>query len=340
MRILAPIMGIHGSLRKNWFLIGLLSAVGLAFATPGLGATLNPSGWTTRIIVIVLFLIAGFILPSERIKSGLAQYKLHVFLQLFIFGFIPVYFWLTARLFTAYLDGLLVYGMLALAVLPTTVSTCVVFTQTTGGNTVGALFNSALSNVVGIFLSPLLLSLFLAGSSAALPAENVLGTLQSLLLTMFLPVAAGQALHLRFQETAHRIRKKLSEASSALILLIVYITISSISDNLEFVGMLPELPVPFVFLAATHLLFVASAYYGAKSIGLSRKDRITAMFVGPEKTMAMGVPLLTVYFVGRPDLLAVALLPLLFYHPFQLLTGGVLRSLPALRPAPETGNAP
>ncbi len=328
-------MNVIVFIRRNWFLLGLLAAVSFGFATPGFGNTLNPDGQTTRAVVVVLFLIAGFILPSERIRSGLAQYKLHVFLQLFIFVFIPAYFWLTARFFTGYLDGLLVYGMFALAVLPTTVSTCVVFTQTTGGNTVGALFNSALSNVVGIFLSPLLLSLFLAGSPAALPAENILGTLQSLVLTMFVPVAIGQGLHLRFRETAQRIRKKLSEASSALILFIVYVTISGISDNLEFLDMLPALPVPFLFLAVTHLFFVAVAYFGAQALGLPRNDRISAMFVGPEKTMAMGVPLLTVYFTGRPDLLAIALLPLLFYHPFQLLTGGIIRSLPAFRPAPD-----
>lgn len=332
-------MNISSFARKNWFLLGLVAAVVLGFATPGLGNTLNPAGASTRLMVVALFFIAGFTLPSERIRSGLAHYRLHVYLQVFVFVIVPLYFLLTARFFSTYLDGFLVYGLYALAVLPTTVSTCVVFTQATGGNTVGALFNAALANVAGIFVSPLLLSLFLAGSTAALPAGEMLGTLQSLVLSMLLPVVAGQIVHVRFRELAHRKRAIFSNTSSALILIIVYITISSTADNPEFLGMLSQLPVPFAFLAATHILLVAAAFYGARVFRFSLADQICAMYVGPQKTMAMGVPLLSVYFAGSPDILAVALLPLLFYHPFQLLIAGVLRGLPAFRSAAESGIA-
>ncbi|MFP4510573.1 MAG: bile acid:sodium symporter family protein [Spirochaetaceae bacterium] len=332
-------MNISTWMRKNWFLLGLVSALVLGFATPGLGDTLDPGGATTRTIVIALFFIAGFTLPSEQIRRGLTHYRLHLYLQIFVFVVVPLYFFLTARLFTVYLDGILVYGLYALAVLPTTISTCVVFTQATGGNTVGALFNAAFSNIAGIFVSPLLLSLFLAGSTAALPAGEMLGTLHSLVLSMLVPVVAGQVLHVRFRDVAHRTRTVFSNISNALILVIVYTTISGTADNPEFLGMLSQLPVPFAFLAVTHLLLVAAAFYGARVVGFSRGDQICAMYVGPQKTLAMGVPLLTVYFAGNPDILAVALLPLLFYHPFQLLVAGVLRGLPAFRSAPEAGIA-
>lgn len=323
----------YQSLTKNWFLLGLLFALILGIVFPGAAALLNPNGATITGVVIALFLVAGFTLPAEQIKGGIANFKLHAYVQLFIFGIIPLYFFATAPLFRDYLDGYLVYGIYALAVLPTTISTCVVFTQTTGGNTFGALFNSAIANVAGIFLSPLLLSLFLAGSGAALPAEEVIAVLLTLTYTMLIPIGIGQILRLRFTETARRVKKRLSEASSSLVLVIVFLTISRTASDPSFLGRLPQLGVPFLFLAASHVFLVALAYFGARLIGLSWEDRVCVIYTAPQKTMAMGIPLLTVYFAARPEVLGLALFPLLFYHPFQLMTAGVIRGLPAFRRA-------
>ena len=319
-------MNVARSVRKNWFFIGLFGTLFCGILLPGLGKTLNPDGYTTKVIVFVLFLITGFILPSEQITSGLKNYRLHVFLQLFIFGFIPLYFFLTSRFFSGYLNGNLAIGLYALAVLPTTISTCVVFTQTTGGNSVGAIFNSAFANMAGIFISPLLLSLFLSGTKAALPLKEILPILESLVITMLLPILLGQYFRRGHATAADRGRKRLSEGSSALILLIVFITISTTAANKGFLGMLPQLAVPFSFLAASHLLFIFILYKGSSLMRFSREDRICAIYVGPQKTIAMGVPLLSVFFASRPELLALAVLPLLFYHPFQLFVAGILRS--------------
>jgi len=319
-------MSLARAVRKNWFFIGLFGTLFCGILLPGLGKTLNPDGYTTKVIVFVLFLITGFILPSEQIRSGLKNYRLHVFLQLFIFGFIPLYFFLTARFFDGYLGGNLVIGFYALAVLPTTISTCVVFTQTTGGNSVGAIFNSAFANVAGIFVSPLLLSLLLSGTRAALPLKEILPILQSLVLTMLLPILLGQYLRRRYAAAADRNRKRLSDDSSALILLIVFITISTTAANQGFLGMLLQLAIPFSFLAASHLFFIFVLYKGSRLLNFSREDCICAIYVGPQKTIAMGVPLLSVFFASQPELLALAVVPLLFYHPFQLFVAGILRS--------------
>ena len=319
-------MNLARSIKKNWFFLGLLGTLLSGILLPGFGKTLNPGGYTIKAIVFVLFLITGFILPSEQIKSGLRNYKLHVFLQFFIFGFIPLYFFLAARFFSGYLNGSLAIGFYALAVLPTTISTCVIFTQTTGGNSVGAIFNSAFSNVAGIFVSPLLLSLFLSGTGSALPLKEILPIVQSLVITMLLPLFLGQYLRRAHAALADRNRKRFSDGSSALILLIVFITISTTAANQGFLGMLSQLAMPFSFLAASHLFFILLLYQGSRFLKFSREDRICAVFVGPQKTIAMGVPLLSVFFSSRPDLLGLAVVPLLFYHPFQLFIAGIVRS--------------
>jgi len=52
-------------------------------------------------------------------------------------------------------------------------------------------------------------------------------------------------------------------------------------------------------------------------------DRIAAFFCSVKKTLAMGVPLARLIFGPSADLRLI-LLPIMFYHPFQLLVCGLL----------------
>ena len=55
-------------------------------------------------------------------------------------------------------------GFLYLCVLPSTVSTSVVLTEVARGNTSGAMFNAALSNILGVMFTPLLVRLLMQAS--------------------------------------------------------------------------------------------------------------------------------------------------------------------------------
>jgi sodium/bile acid cotransporter 7 len=57
--------------------------------------------------------------------------------------------------------------------------------------------------------------------------------------------------------------------------------------------------------------------------GLNREDGIAAYFCSVKKTLAMGVPLAVLIFGERSDL-PLLLLPIMFYHPVQLLLNGLL----------------
>jgi len=57
-----------------------------------------------------------------------------------------------------------------------------------------------------------------------------------------------------------------------------------------------------------------------------RENLISAMFAAPQKTLSLGVPLISAYFARSPQTLGLALLPLLLYHPWQLLIAGLLRN--------------
>ena len=309
--------------RKNWFLLGLVVAMVTGFLLAERGQLLNPGGWTNRVIVIVLFLITGLKLPSDRIKQDLATPRLHVFLQLFIFVLVPLYFLTAIPLFGNAMDGQLLVGIFALAVLPTAVSSCIVFTQSANGNVVASVFNASLANTVGIFLSPVLLSLLLSSSGRALPTSQLLSTLQSLVLNMLVPIVVGQLARIRLREWASRNSKKLGVVSNALILTVVVFAFARTGANPDVATYAPDLIGPFFYLTGSHLLLVALAYLGTRLLKLNRKDTITTLFVAPEKTLALGAPLLTIFFEGQ-DILGVALLPLVIYHPWQLFVAGIM----------------
>lgn len=65
-------------LKKYWFLLGILCALLSGYFFYHIGTALNPGSVVSTGIIIVLFFIAGITLPSEAIKSGLKEYKLHI----------------------------------------------------------------------------------------------------------------------------------------------------------------------------------------------------------------------------------------------------------------------
>jgi solute carrier family 10 (sodium/bile acid cotransporter), member 7 len=63
--------------------------------------------------------------------------------------------------------------------------------------------------------------------------------------------------------------------------------------------------------------------FAADALGFSREDKIAAMFCGSKKTLASGVPMSKLIFAGNPGL-GLILLPIMIYHPLQLVICGFL----------------
>jgi sodium/bile acid cotransporter 7 len=320
-----PIMALQW-VRRNWFLLGILAALLLGFLLPGIELVLNRGGLARTALIVLLFLISGFTLPSEAISRGLRDYRMHLYVQAFIFLFIPGFFLLTTLPFRSVWDHQLYTGVFAVAVLPTTISSCIVFTQISGGNVMGTMFNAALANIVGVIVSPLLLSLLIRGSGEPLPAAEVLKILRNLSLQMLVPIACGQILRRFFQQIAMKQKKRLSVASNIFILFILFFAFSKTARNPDFVGNLIAMLGPFTYLATAHILLLLAAYAGARLLRFSRENTISVLYAAPQKTLAVGVPLISTYFAATPEVLGLALLPLVFYHAWQLLVAGFVKS--------------
>ena len=308
---------------RNYFILGILSAViaGSIFSKSLI--YLNPDGTTVMVLVVVLFLVQGFKLPTENIITGLTNYRLHLFTQGFIFIINPVYFFILMKIFSPFIDSRFVIGIYALSTLPTSVSSCTVFTSNAGGNVPGTMFNAALSNISGVFISPLLISLLLSTSGQGLPADEVIRILINLFVKIVLPIIAGQVLRQYVKKFAEKNKKKLNLLSNIIILLILLFAIAG-SGKMFTPEKLKIFIFPIVILIFSYPFILFLVSFSGRIIGFNREDRISSIFAGSQKTLAMGMPLLATYFASKPELIGYAVMPILFYQPYQLIICALL----------------
>ncbi len=317
-------------LKRNWFVCGIFCVVALALGVPRLGVALNAAGVLPAAAVVAIFVLSGLSLPSGSLRKGIRNVRVHLFLQLFIFVVTPAYFFATSGWLADAIGGRLLWGVYALAVFPTTISSCIVLTQMARGNAATAIFNAVLANVLGVFVSPVLLTLLLSRAGQALPAEEVLRIFLNLALKVLLPFAGGQLLRLRLCDFADRHKKRFSVVGGGLVLLIVFLAFSRTAGSDVLRDNAARLPVPFAYLAGSNVLLMVLAFGGARLCGFSRRDVTAVLFTAPQKTLAMGIPLLSTYFASQPEVLGIAILPSLFYHPWQLFTAGLARRFVAV----------
>lgn len=316
--------------KKQWFIIALIASVALGVLFPQV-SSLNKGGWITTTIVALVFLGMGFTLPSESLIAGLGKWKLHLFIQFYIFLFIPAFFILSLSFFKELISTELYIGLLALAVLPTTISTCTVFTQISRGDVVLTLFNASFSNLIGVFISPLLLSLLLREVGRTMPLSVLVGIITGLALKMVLPLVAGQMLRFIFLKTTAKLQRVIGIISNIMILTIVFFTLAKSASTPLLGESMGLMLIPVIYLIVVHFLLILISLCFSRLFKLTGSETISVMYTTPQKTLAMGIPLLSAYFADDPLVLGIAILPLLFYHPWELLISGVLKSLPIVR---------
>lgn len=305
----------------------------LAFVVPGLGATGGPLApqVTTRVGVAVIFLLQGLALPPAALRQGAMRWRLHLATQLFIFAAFPAAVLLLDMLVGARLPADMRTGFIFLALLPTTISTCVVLTAAAGGNVSGALFNAAFSNIAGVVITPLLAALVLdvrGETAGVLPMISQVGAL------LLAPLALGQLLRPLVRRVWEPDRQRLGNVSNSIILFIIFCAFADSVHGGAFAGdaALQALGI----LAGTILLFALATLAAAalgRQLRLDSGDRLALLFCAPHKTLAAGVPMAQVLFASDPAL-GVILLPLIIYHVVQLVAGAALATTDRRGPAP------
>lgn len=314
------------------FLLSMLGAIALALAFPLIGASTGPlhMGEITTIGVGLVFFLHGASLSTERLREGAGHWRLHLFVQTstyVVFGLIGVAVSLLAR---GLLPQTLLNGFFYLCVLPSTVTSSVALTAVARGNVAGAVFNATLSSLIGMVLTPLLISLWLDTRGHGLSLETQIFDIARELL---LPFAVGHLLHHRLGPWLQRHKRGTGIADRGVVVLIVY---NAFCDSTS-AGLWHQYSalalIGIAAMSATLLGFVLSlTTFASRRFGFNKEDEIAAVFCGSKKSLAVGAPMAKLLFAGSPSL-GLIVLPLIIYHQTQLFVCSMMARRYALRPA-------
>jgi sodium/bile acid cotransporter 7 len=308
MAWLAPVRS-----RIDPFLAAILATVAIAFLMPARGEAASTVGWLTDIAIALLFFMHGARLSPQAAFLGARHWRLHMMVFLSTFVLFPLLglaaHWLAPGLLPAPLWA----GLILLTALPSTVQASIAFTSVAGGNVPAALCSASASNLLGVFITPVIAGLLLTGHGADLSARSIL----TLALQLLLPFAAGQLLRPWIGDLVTRHARVLKGVDYGSILLIVYSAFSHGVVN----GIWHQVDALQLFVlalidAALLATVIAILTFASRWLGFSRADQITIVFCGSKKSLASGLPIATVLFAGHVGLV---ILPVMVFHQIQLM---------------------
>lgn len=319
----------------DWFLCGMFLATFLAWLFPGFGRSGGAmhAEYVINVGVFLVFFLHGINLSSEQIGLGLKNGRLHLMVQGFTFVVFPLLWWLADKLIGSYLPALLMLGFFYLCALPSTISSSVALTGSAGGNVPAAILNASLSSVLGIFITPWLVSLVVGSGSNGIDLGATLLDLCALLL---LPLVLGQLLRPWLGRFFARHKRYTNIMDKVVILLLVYAAFcnSMVSGMWQQQGssvLITALLGSALLLAVILWLTTRSAH----ALGLSPADEVAAVFCASKKSLAAGAPMAALIFGAHPGL-GLILLPIMIYHPLQLIVCSIMAEHYANRPVPAT----
>lgn len=314
------------SLKANWFLYGILFVITMAKLSPGLGmkgGPLKPEITIKYIAVSTIFFNSGLSLKTDELTAALKQVKVHLFVQLFTFTIIPTFiFMLIKFLYLTSINTSLLQGLTVLSCMPPPVSSAVILTKAVGGNEAAAIFNSAFGSFLGIFVSPMLL-LVMMGDSGDVPIGKVMKTLT---MTVVVPIVVGQLLRRqdRVKSWLASAQPPFGQIGKGILLMIIYSTFcdtfGSGDLNVDFNSLISIILV----VICMQLIFIGATFYVSSRSGMySPEDTVCIMFCSTHKSLTLGIPMLKIIYAGSSALSFLSI-PLLVYHPTQILLGGLL----------------
>jgi len=289
----------------------------LAYLIPGIGKegeTIELK-YVIRYGIALLFFFYGLRLNLEKIRRDISNWRIHVVIQSITYILFPLVVLSFYPFFAGTENEILWLSVFFLSVLPSTVSSSVVMVSIAEGNVTSAIFNASISGIIGIFITPLWLSLFWNKNNGSLDFGSVL---INLILQIMVPLIAGLLLHNFWGTWATRNKKRLSLFDKSVILLIVYNSFSDAFDK----GVFAEIQnqkLLFLFAAIIVLFFII--FEGTKKIihllNFNREDGITVLFCGSKKSLVHGSVMISVLFPGN-SIGSLLLVSVMIYHAFQL----------------------
>ncbi len=306
------------------FTILLFVMVILASVMPVSGQAADVFGSITTVAIAILFFLHGAKLSREAVLEGLMHWKLHGLVFAFTFALFPILGLLAKPILLSMLGQELYWGFLFMCFLPSTVQSSIAFTSVAQGNVAAAVCSASFSNIIGMLITPLLVAYFILGQSTHSfdPTSSIL----QITLLLLVPFILGQLLRPWIFPQMKKMPKIVKVFDQGSILMVVYGAFSSA----VVAGLWQQVSLSTLFalvVACSVLLTIIMllTLYIPRALGFNRADQKAIFFCGSKKTLASGVPMAQILFIGQP--LGMIVLPIMIFHQIQLMVCGIIANM-------------
>jgi sodium/bile acid cotransporter 7 len=291
----------------------LLATIGLASLLPVRGGAVPIAQGVSTAAIVLLFFLNGVRLPRDEVLHGIRNWRLQGGALGFCFGVMALLGVAAQAVAAPWLPPTLALGFLFLGILPSTVQSATAASSLAGGNVAASVVAAALLNLSGVILSPLLFAA-LAGSAGEIHGAAAL----RIALILLLPFVVGQVAQawLRPWVLAHRGLATFMDRSAIAIAVYVAFSAAVVAGIWSLLDA-REIGLVLVGVAALLALSFGGAWLLGGLLRLRKSDRITLLFAGAQKSIAVGAPLAATLFA--PAIAGMVLVPILVYHMAQLI---------------------
>ena len=301
--------------RPDLLIVLIVLGVILALIFPADGTFADVMDWVVKIVIGVLFFLYGARLSTREALNGLMHWRLHMLILAFTFLLFPLIGLALMPLQHAIGEDLY-QGILFLCLVPSTVQSSVNFTSIAKGNVPGAIISASASNLIGVFVTPVLVLLLMSSAGGGLTIDT--SVFLDIALQLLAPFIVGQiarAVVPAVQTFAKA--KPTSYVDKISIGLVVYVAFSEgivmgVWSSVSWVAIVGIIigSVVLVWIMLTVTSWVA------RKLGFNYADQVAIQFCGTKKSLASGLPMATVMFSGGAGLIIV---PLMIFHQVQLM---------------------
>lgn len=303
------------------FTLALLGTVALASILPATGSMGALLEHATVGVVALLFFMHGAKLSRQAVLAGIGHWRLHLLVVGCTFALFPLLGLALQPVLAPLVTPELYVGVLFLCVLPATVQSAIAFTAVAGGNMAAAVCSASASTLLGIFITPVLVSVVLPQAGSA--GQDVLAGILRIMVQLMLPFAAGHLLRPWIGGFMGRHAAALKYVDQGSVLLVVYTAFSAaVAGGLWKLLPLPALAGLLVVCAVILGLALTFTTWLSRRLGFAREDEITIVFCGSKKSLVSGVPMAKVLFDSEAA--GAIVLPLMVFHQMQLMVCAVL----------------
>lgn len=317
------------------YLLMLIGTVVLAALLPARGVGAEITEWGTTAAVALLFFLYGAKLSPAAIWAGLSHWRLQSTVLASTYVVFPLIGLAAHAAFGGLLAPEISLGLLYLCLLPSTVQSSIAFTSIARGNVPAALCSASVSNLLGVVLTPIMVSMLLPNTGAG----GSLKAVGDIALQILLPFALGQLARPLIGAWLARHARFVGMVDRGSILLVVYGAFSAgmvagVWGRLGPTDLMAVIALDCLMLA----VIIVATTLASRRLGFSKEDEIAIVFCGSKKSMASGIPMAAILFPAGSVSLIV--LPLMIFHQIQLFVCAILARRYADRPEPSSLTVP